>query len=244
MDDAFTDELRKIARSSELQVQRDEENEKIRAAGFAGLGGRVGEVAGALASIPLLKSLKGSGVSVDTEKLTKNMGLSTKNLKFEEPLLGNHLASQYKPDMSQAPGPNRIDSIVAPKGRDSEFMAHELGHAKVHRGRAGRLAGHARSLSPFAGMIAGAWLASDDDTRKYAPAAVAAGHVPTLLDEAGASIHGLRGLAKSGVKGKELLRAAGSLGKAFGTYGLGAAGAAGGTYLGTKLYDRVKKKST
>lgn len=104
-----------------------------------------------------------------------------------------------------------------------ESIAHELGHARLHNKSkllskallAARLGGMA---SPLIGTVAAASADPDSAASKYAPLAAGLSTVPTLADEAYASIKGYGAMKRLGY-GKEALKGArGSLGKAFGSY--------------------------
>jgi hypothetical protein len=114
-----------------------------------------------------------------------------------------------------------------------------LGHAADFKtfGRA-KFIGRVAAIP--AGIIGAGALLKDDKTRKYAPAATAAGFAPTLWQEGKASI-----LATKYVKETEGRRAAKRVAKpllrAFGTYLALPVGAALGVYTAGKLLDRSKK---
>ena len=99
-----------------------------------------------------------------------------------------------------------------------------------------------RQLAPSLGSLgAGVLLAQDDpETRKWAPVAAVAGQAPTLLDEGLASGKALLAMRRMGIQGPAMTAAMKNLGKGFGSYGLAAAGAAGGTYLTDKLLSKME----
>ena len=127
------------------------------------------------------------------------------------------------PIAREAVGPAGVHSSHPTK---SSVMLHELGHAadfKKHRGfktvlRAGGLG---------VGLLGASVLMSDKDTRKYAPAAAAAGWAPTLYQEGKASylahkyLKQTRGAKASRKSSKRLV-------KMFGTYAAAPAGMAAG----------------
>lgn len=116
-------------------------------------------------------------------------------------------------------------------------LAHELGHAEIAKSRLGRLVQNKATnavgtLSPYIGVGTGA-LTGYSDNKNVQRAGVLApllAAAPQLAYEGGASLHALRSLRRAGASRKEMLRAAGTLAPAFGTYaanaGLGVAGAA------------------
>lgn len=237
MESSFVEELQIIIK--EAQEPNPEEGLEAALTGLAGTMG--GGAVGGVSAVPLALSIKGSTAKVGPKTLMKNMDVDPSTVRIKHSPFVTE--AKYVPDLSQKAGPKRVDRVHANVRRNPEFLAHELGHYKLHRGKLGRGLMAARVLGPLAGLVGSTALASNEDTRAYAPAAIAAGYLPMIADEAGASIHGIRGLMRSGVKGRDLAKAVSTLGKAFGTYGLGAAGATGGTYLGAKLYDKYKSKS-
>jgi hypothetical protein len=124
--------------------------------------------------------------------------------------------------------------------------AHEMGHAITNSKIPNALKlPHTMALKGggLGGMLAGGYLASsqDENKRKWAPAAIAAGHLPTLLDEASATYHGTKAIAKShGIK--KALRSLKHTLPAFGTYASIPLGGAIGAHLVGKLYDKEKAK--
>jgi len=114
--------------------------------------------------------------------------------------------------------------IIVPT-RGAEITAHELGHLK----KPGVIGGAIRSLSnykwlPAAGGLGGlvaALAPSDPDSSiaSWAPAIPLASHIPTLLEEARASYHGMSGLKKMKLSPEMLSQARRTLLKGLGSYG-------------------------
>jgi len=123
------------------------------------------------------------------------------------------------------------------KGRNAEVsLAHEIGHAKAFgnkpKMKSFRLKAYAgsRGIGPLVGLgtsIAAVNMDPDSKINKYGlPAATAVAHAPLLGEELSASIKGIKLLKKSkAYTNKEIFGAVKNMGKAFGTYGLIAAGA-------------------
>lgn len=138
------------------------------------------------------------------------------------------------------------DTVRVPKKPGSGALAHELGHAasagKIWRsGRLGRvylgadILGH--KLSPLATPLA--LLSNTETGDKIAPYASLALATPTILEEASASLKGLRDLNRFKGTGAAL-RAAPGLAGAFGTY---LATPALMAYLAKRHVDKKKEKS-
>lgn len=145
---------------------------------------------------------------------------------------------------------NPMQRVARAPKKGAEMMAHELGHANIHRRKglsrallAGRVGG------PLAGMLAGgAMLYGGDEgstMTRAAPLAPVVGWAPTLADEGLSSIRGYKALKRvSGASPEALKRARRNLMKAFGTYG----GAALGTtlpfaYLAAKKWKKKDQRS-
>lgn len=112
---------------------------------------------------------------------------------------------------------------------DPAILAHEIGHSTARESTIGRLselhAGIADKLSPsvlnpnlaILGGAAGA-LTDNKWVNRASVALPALLHAPRLLNEAQASIHGIRHLRDAGATGSDYVNAAGSMLPAFGTY--------------------------
>lgn len=116
-------------------------------------------------------------------------------------------------------------------------VLHELGHA-VDLKKSPILKSFAAYLPYRYGPIVGASMLSSDKTRDYAVPVVAASMVPTLASEASASIKALKFLKK--YDKPAFASSAKLLAKTFGTYGLAATGAIGGTALAANYINKRK----
>lgn len=119
-----------------------------------------------------------------------------------------------------------ITNKLAP---DVSILAHELGHHNVQQGpllkhTQSTPARHAFRASGLVGLASGALSGMSDNTavRAAGIAAPALTALPTLISEAGASIHGMRHLRAAGASPEMLRASRNRLLSAFGTYGAGA----------------------
>lgn len=123
------------------------------------------------------------------------------------------------------------------------IVLHELGHAADFKKGLKRKI-FLRKFGPGAGIIAGGMLLANEDTRKYAPAAIAAGFSPMLWQEGKASGSALKFLRKTyGRRSSQYRKAIISLGKAFGSYGAVAGGSALGVYGIGKLLSKTRNEN-
>lgn len=109
--------------------------------------------------------------------------------------------------------------------RDAEIAAHELGHLWMRKNRFARAAlRHTRGPGAMLSTPVGAAMAlggkRGSKTVKAAPYVAALGHLPTLVDEAGASLKALHTLKHTGATMGQMAHARGNLARAFGTYAL------------------------
>jgi hypothetical protein len=136
--------------------------------------------------------------------------------------------------------------IIGRETRSLPVLAHELAHARMGQSRLGRtwLTGGAvsRKLAPL-GIAGAAFADPDSKVSKYAPAAAGLAWAPTLVEEGRASIKGHRALKKGGFGKKVLTRSRKGLGRAFGTYALGAAGTVGAALAARAIRKRMKRKA-
>jgi hypothetical protein len=134
---------------------------------------------------------------------------------------------------------------IAPTQVGPHITAHELGHGRFSQGKLGRAAiGAKRFLGTHqtavgrASAIGSYGMALQDPdsaASKLAPVVGGLRHLPTLVDEAGATFHGLRGMKALGMKGGKA-----SLAKAFGTYAAAAAPSVLGP-AGVRQFMKYKK---
>ena len=186
--------------------------------------------AGAIGSKLLSKAMpkdKTLSTAKDVDKLRKNMNVG-KRLKINHTPMAEGIKSPYfMPGMKL--GGIKIDRhVYSPKGAHPALMAHELGHASG----IGRLRTYNRMLlssKPLAALGGVSALLSPADSigEKAGIGAVAAVTAFTLGEEARASIKGLKGMKKAGIKAKG---SKALLAEAIGTYALGAAATGIGTY--------------
>lgn len=106
------------------------------------------------------------------------------------------------------------------------IVAHELGHAAMDMrgGRLGRLVTRTgvplAKAAPYVGMVSGAVTGASDDPRVQAAGvlAPAALHLPQLISEGGATLHGLHNIRRSGGTWRQVARGARTTIPAFTTY--------------------------
>jgi Zn-dependent membrane protease YugP len=127
------------------------------------------------------------------------------------------------------------ERVVVRKNEAPEILAHELGHAEIHRSPMGRLvqnptANLVSGLSPLAGIIAGASAGSKGPSMGTA-LALAIATAPQALYEAEASRRGMRKMREAGASEEELSRARKKLMSAWGTYAIRAPEAVGNYLL-------------
>jgi hypothetical protein len=111
--------------------------------------------------------------------------------------------------------------VLSTKDFGPHVVAHELGHAKFHKTRAGKVLFKTRLPGMAVGRLgAPAMALQDPDSKasKWSPAVGALAAAPTLIDEAAASIHGYRGMKGAGFTAKQLSHGRNQLLKAYGTY--------------------------
>lgn len=241
---AFYDELEKIAKKEE------QGGTSIGAFGANYLGAALGSLVGGLAATPLVKEI-GTDQKITPEmkkKILENLKMDPETVHHRH--TGSPEMSHYYTRRVARPGhpseatlsPKVRHMVVSPTDRAPEILAHELGHAStrptnraVKAWIAGRVGG------PLLGTFASSYMVAQDpdsDAAKWAPAAMGAGFAPTLVDEGIASYRGLRALRAAGLKGEQFRKAMMSLGKGFGSYAAGAAGAASVPYIIRKIRQR------
>lgn len=204
------------------------------------IGGAAAGLGSQLGSLGLVKSVKPTEAAPPVERLKALLG--TPDIKVK-PTEGNlhgklhWLKSHYMPDKVLGQPTGMGEYVMAPTKSGGEILAHELGHASLRGGkgvgRFSRLLGAAGNLrNPIMGFGAlggtAMALAPEDPNStvvKAAPYVTGAAMVPTLADEAVASLKGLKALKGAGYSPEMLRAARWNLAKTFGTYGL-AAGAA------------------
>lgn len=150
--------------------------------------------------------------------------------------------------------PSGKDAIVLGHGGFASkpgILAHELGHADIHRSGVGRLiqnrlGGIALRVGahPAFGVASGALTgATDNETAqalgRWAPALAAA---PGLLSEGGATALGLMRMRRAGASGGDVWRAAKGLIPAFGSYAAPVAISTGAAHMGQAAAKTVKKE--
>lgn len=178
-----------------------------------------------------------------SDKMIEHNKLKLKKTPPMHPLLAAYVPKEGAPPHLRSQLPEH-GAVLISKSHPEAVVAHEIGHAKdfskVHKKLRGAYA-HSRRAGMLAGLVAGVGLASskDEDKQKYAPAALVAGHLPTLWQEGAATYHGTKEIARqrgSAKAAKSLIRTL----PAFGTYlALPAAGA----YGLKKFIEKRKQKS-
>lgn len=126
------------------------------------------------------------------------------------------------------------------------MMAHELGHGRLRESTLGKIIGHARMPGQLLGGLGGTAMATfadpDSKVSKYAPLVGAAGMLPTIADEAYASLKGYGALKRMGYAPEALGHARRQLGKAFGTYATAAIPLVAAPYVIRKIKKHYKNK--
>ena len=216
------------------------------------VGGFLGQAAGAL-PLTLAGALsrklsrkaypkdKTLSTAKDVDKLRKNMNVG-KRLKINHTTPVQGLGGAYfhpgsklgkinvELDMSglKLEGIKIDRHVYVPKGAHPAVMAHELGHASgIGRSRTYNRMVLARKPLAALGGVSALLSPADSIGEKAGIGVVAAETAFTLGEEARASIKGLKGMKKAGIKAKG---SKALLAGAIGTYALGAAATGIGTY--------------
>jgi hypothetical protein len=178
-------------------------------------------------------------------------------LRPEGPVLGG---AHFSPGASSlggaaAGGPAGPHVKVPRDWKNPATLAHELGHAEIHKSRLGHLIQNpvtmaaASAGAPLASSVGGFASGFSDDPRIrragiLAPLVMQA---PQLLYEAGASVKGLQKMRRGGASAGQLLNAGKMLLPAYGTYAAGAAknvaGAAAGQAVGGGIHGALKRRA-
>jgi len=165
---------------------------------------------------PIIKSIKDHPTSV-AEKLTPAIEAEASKRKVTLRTFNRHpQGGLYQKALRTAEISKKLP----------EFAFHELGHAKLHD-KLPMLMKTRGIGQGVASLTALGTAVSDKDSNfsKAMPYVAAAGVTPMLADEAYASRHALRALKKNKASKATIRLARKNMGKAFGTYGLMAAGA-------------------
>ena len=143
--------------------------------------------------------------------------------------------------------PLKSHVVMGELANKPSVLAHELGHASLHKSRFGRAIQNPLlvGMSPLRGTAAlalGAATGSSDDSRIRKAGLIGAGLMtaPQLMSEAGASLHGYRNLKALGASPEQLRAARRALLPAFGTYAGRAAGTVGVALLGSGIARALK----
>lgn len=230
----------KVAKSS------DDEQRHAKLTGLAGVAGGIGAVAGQRKAVSNLQESISKYVPTPesaavAEKLTAE---APTGVRVEVLPHASSLSSSFNP---------RIKTVSVAKDAAPEFLAHELGHAKINDSRFGRavqspatmLAG---ATSPLVGSLSGGLTATSDNkwVRRAGVAAPLLTSLPQLGYEGAASVIALRDMKRHGASPAMMSAAKRSLGNAFGTYaaqaglGVGTAAATQGIRRSMHLTDRDK----
>lgn len=113
---------------------------------------------------------------------------------------------------------------ILPGKAGPHAAAHELGHMAFENTGVGKLTRGLRTPIMVGSTVGSGLLASrgdpDSTSAKLAPLVAAAGLVPTLGEEAYATVKGLKGMRDAGYSRQAISQGAKQLGKAFGSYGM------------------------
>jgi len=137
-------------------------------------------------------------------------------------------------------------SMASPE-TGGHLMAHELGHGRLRTTGVGKVIAGLRTPGMALGGLGGAAMATfaDPDSKisKYAPLVGGLGALPTLADEAYASLKGYGAMKGMGSYSPEALRTARrQLGKAFGTYAAAAVPLVAAPYAIRKIKQHMQKR--
>jgi hypothetical protein len=185
-------------------------------------------------------------VHVWKNKVPVSLGFPSRGTQPIRGVAFNREISQGRVDRALRRGqPKPIKNLVAvsPDMNKLPIIAHELGHsAKAFRMPAGKLLYAVGRKAPMVGALVAGFSDPDSKKSKYAPIGVGVASLPLLYEEGRASRLGYGALKKGGF-GKDVLKATrSSLGKAYGTYLLAAAGGIGATMLARKARKLLKKR--
>jgi hypothetical protein len=253
---SFVDEMLKIA-DEEVTVRRvgPELSTGQRALGSLALAGgslKSGDYARKLLSTPLFHSIQAGSSELSPENLERLRELAPDAKVFDVSSLAEAMMLPKMPgegrwsrfkrwavemagvpsDVIEAAKTNNV--VRAPLTHTPEIVSHELGHASLRdparTGKVLRKVIGMRSLGIPLGLVAGSAMALQDPesvTAQAAPAVIAGGYAPMLIDEALASRRGLKAIHNLGAYSPEARAVMKkNLMKAWGTYGVAAAGAA------------------
>ena len=113
---------------------------------------------------------------------------------------------------------------ILPGKAGPHVAAHEMGHLAFEGTRLGKLTRGLRNPILMGATVGSGYLANkadpDSTASKLAPLVAATGLVPTLGEEAYATVKGLSGMRRAGYSSEAVRQGAKQLGKAFGSYGL------------------------
>lgn len=136
-------------------------------------------------------------------------------------------------------------TAVVPGKAGPHVAAHELGHGKFRQAIPGRVTAGLRPVGLAVGGGVPTLMAlgdPDGGLSKSAPWVGAAASLPTLVDEGMASYHAIQGMRRAGFQPQQVSRGVRQLGKAFGTYGLSAAGMVAAPAVTRHLMKKYKAK--
>ena len=161
-----------------------------------------------------------------------------------EDFLMTHLSDEHVKDHPQVFAPTDLghngQRVIGRRGR-LDILAHELGHAKNYTKTIPRMLSRNRGPMHILGMAAtpmAAIASGDSEWADYAaPGLAAASFTPTMIDEGLASRNAMKGLRQLGseVSPAQIRGARNKLLAAYGSYGLGAAGAVGSALAARKI---------
>lgn len=130
-----------------------------------------------------------------------------------------------------------------PRKTGPHVAAHEFGHGVLRGSRIGRGLAGARLVSPLAAGASSfmAMADPDSDVSKAAPIVAGLSTLPTLVDEAGASLKAMKGLRGAGYAVAQQALAKRQLLKMFGSYGLQAGTTIAAPLAARAVLKRMKK---
>jgi len=136
-------------------------------------------------------------------------------------------------------------SMASPE-TGGHLMAHELGHGRLRTSGVGKVIGALRGPGMALGGLGGAAMATFADPEskvsKYAPLVGGLGALPTLVDEAYASLKGYGAMKGLGYSPEQLGHARRQLGKAFGTYATAAIPLVAAPYAIRKIKQHMQRR--
>lgn len=227
---ALVKELKKIAAKEEAEPAGKKEIRRGLITAAGGIGAE--HLGGHLLMEGAAKSNNFAEDAALTKKLRDSSTIPVKDMP------ASLSPNAYFADKDWIPGQEAHIKVHPKLSKSPAILSHEMGHHEISQNRLGRAVQNKRTLAlaglaPVAGLATGGLtgLSDNENVQRLGIAAPALMAAPQLAYEAGASALGMRKMLRAGASRQQMMRAAGTLLPAFGTYAgraaLGVAGAYG-----------------